>query len=162
MSESVLHKFRPRIAPRDFLDLMIALLVGCFQMLILFGLPAAVIGVATDSFFGVFIGFCGSYVFFSLFIVTSVSIDSRGMSFKRMFGSPRFLGWSSVHSITRPSRREVIIQGWLWPLFPSREMSPCMSSLGHVRIDWSGGYCYFPPQEIDRFLDAINAYKKTE
>jgi hypothetical protein len=89
-----------------------------------------------------------------------LKIDSTGLTFGRRAGGPKHLAWGDIHSITPAPRREVVLHGWLWPPLRPREATRCMSSLGHYRIEYEGGYCYFPPANEEEFLGAL-AYWRT-
>ena len=151
--------FKPRVAPRDIFDVFIGLPLGLLLAIILLGLPACVVAIATQSVLLGFVAYFAASVLLYLFMVSSVRLDATGITFRRVLGSPRFLAWGSVTEITKASRQEVIFQGWIWPIFPPREATPCMSSLDHVRIDWSSGHCYFPPQEIESFLETFESFR---
>lgn len=89
---------------------------------------------------------------FYLFRVTHLTLSAEGIRFHRILGSPKFLPWTRVRSVAPAvSRWEVVLKGWLWPLFPAREMSSSLTSLGHYRIQWDNGFCYFPPAEPEAF-----------
>lgn len=88
---------------------------------------------------------------FYLFRVTHLTLNGEGIRFHRILGSPRFLAWHKIRSVAPASRREVVFRGWLWPLFPAREMSSSLTSLGHFRIQWDNGFCYFPPADSQAF-----------
>jgi hypothetical protein len=94
---------------------------------------------------------------FCSFAVTRLTLSTQGIRFHRVFGSPRFLPWDRIVSVAVAPRRELVLQGWLWPPFPAREMTASLTAREHVRISWQDGYCYFPPVE----LEAVLAYAAT-
>ena len=151
----------PRIRPRDRLDGLLSAVVGLFQAAILFGLPALAAYLLTHSGVTAIAVFCAVYGLFFSFAVMRISISSEGIRFHRCFGSPRFLSWGRVTSIGVAPRAELILRGWLWPLFPAREMTACLSSLQHYRITWDGGMCYYPPAEPSLFEQHVSAKFKT-
>jgi hypothetical protein len=151
----------PRIQPRDFSDGLLSSIVGLFQTAVLFGLPALVAYLITHSGIVAFAAFCAAYGIYLSFVVVRISISSSGIRFHRRFGSPGFLSWERITSIAVVSRRELIFRGWLWPLFPSREMTACLSSLQHYRITWDGGMCYYPPAYPDLFEQYVSANLNT-
>jgi hypothetical protein len=92
-----------------------------------------------------------------LFVVRRLIIASDGLHFDRKLGSPKFLPWDQVRDISPVSRVEIVFRGWLWPLFPAREMTPCLSAVGHYRITWDSGYCYYPPIHRKEFEEYVAA-----
>ena len=156
---------RPRILPRDFVDFCLSLAVGLFQTTLLFGIPALLAFLASLSFgLGVLISLCIGFVasflaycFFLLFVVRRLTVTVDGLRFHRVLGSPKFLTWDTISSVTVTPRSELILRGWLWPLFPSREMTPSLSSLQHYRISWDADFCYYPPAQSEVFEQHVVA-----
>jgi hypothetical protein len=150
---------KPRFLPRDFVDVCLALPIGLFQTCLLFGVPAVVAflvarasGATTgSSLIAALAAYCIAYGFFFLFVVRRLTVASDGLYFHRVLGSPRFLAWERISSVTAAPRSELILRGWLWPLFPPREISPSLSALHHYRITWDRGFCYYPPARIEDF-----------
>lgn len=94
-----------------------------------------------------------------LFIVWYVKVDADGIEFRRGLGSPRVLRWENIATIRAATRYEVLLHGWLWPLFPPREMTLAMSSVGHYRIEAvSGRYTFYPPQDGVVFCEALSQF----
>lgn len=91
----------------------------------------------------------------ALHTVPAIEMDDTGIRFRRLIGSPRFLPWEKVTSIRRAARAEVVLRGWLLPPIPPRGASLSLTSLGHFRIDWDGGTCYFPPADERAFLEQV-------
>lgn len=91
----------------------------------------------------------------NLFVVWQLRCDEEGLEFVRALGNPGKILWSEIESIEPPSPDEVMLQGWLWPRFPMREMTPTLTSVGHYRIRWAGGVAYFPPRDARQFLYAM-------
>jgi hypothetical protein len=91
------------------------------------------------------------------FMVSRLSIDGAGVAFKRSLGQPRFLRWSDIQSIRPAPRREVFLQGWLRP-WPTREPTRTMSAYGHYRIEWTGGFLFFPPKDPALFQRAVGKF----
>jgi hypothetical protein len=150
---------KPRILPRDFIDVCVLLPVGVFQAVLLFGIPGLIAFVASRSLghalvYSLLIALlasCIAYSFFLLFMVRRLTVTADGLRFHRVFGSPKFLSWERIRSVDVASRTELILRGWLWPLFPSREITPCLSALQHYRITWDKHFCYYPPACIEDF-----------
>lgn len=149
--------FPPRVATQDGLDALLAVLIGGLLTAILFGLPALIAFFVTHSVIlasAVFIIFYLGYLAFS---VWSISASDHGLRLHRLLGGPRLIPWSHITSIREVSRAEVILDGWFWPLFPPREFTPCLSSLGHFRIDYDGRHIYYPPRDADQFRRIVVA-----
>jgi len=150
---------KPRILPRDFIDVCVGLPIGLFQTALFFGIPALIAFVVSRSLGAVLVhsllvallAYCIAYGFFFLFCVRSLTVASDGLHFHRVLGSPKFLPWERISSVAIAPRPELILRGWLWPLFPSREITPSLSALQHYRITWDGGFCYYPPAHTEDF-----------
>jgi hypothetical protein len=150
---------RPRIMPRDFIDVCLGLPIGILLAALFFGIPALLafilarsLGVGLfPSFFIAFLAYFLAYGFFLLFAVRRLTIAADGLHFHRILGSPKFLSWERISSVAVASRSELVLRGWLWPLFPSREITPSLSALHHYRITWDTGFCYYPPSHAKDF-----------
>jgi hypothetical protein len=151
----------PRFWPRDFVDGCLSAAVGSFQTIVLFGIPAGVAFLLTRSAIVAALVACAAYGCFMSFVVHRISVSPEGIRFHRSFGSPKFLPWERITSIAVAPRSELIVHGWVWPLFPAREMTACLSSLQHYRIAWEGGSCYYPPAEPSLFEQHVATYLKT-
>lgn len=147
---------KPRILPRDAADLFIFLFVCLpFQFFPLFGIPfLAGFLVAGSVIAGIFM-ILSVYVLILLFTVWTLRVSETGIEFRRIFGSPKFLEWTEFSSIRPATRREVILRGWLWPLFPAREMTACLSARDHVRFEGPFGVCFFPPGDTKEFFKLV-------
>jgi hypothetical protein len=152
-------KIKARTMPRDVLDVLIAVPVATLQLAAAFGLPTLIVAVTVNSAAGV-LAFVVMYIVWLLFTVRSLDIDQNGMHFRRVFGNPTTLPWSRIDSVEEVSRREVVLHGWLWPLFPAREMTACLSAKHHFRIRWPEGFCYYPPDKVDEFKSAVSEFIK--
>jgi hypothetical protein len=152
------RSFAPRILPRDGADLAVALAIAALQTTWLFVLPSFFAGFLTHSSA---IGECTFFVLLAVFLsfsVEKITVDQDGLRFHRLFGSPKFLAWERIVEVKEAPRNELIFRGWIWPPFPPREMTACLSSIGHYRITWDDGYCYFPPADAPQF-EALVAKK---
>jgi hypothetical protein len=147
--------FSPRVATQDWLDVLLAALLGVLLAVALFGLPAIIVFLVTHSTLAAVATFVIVYLCFLAFSVWSLSGSDYGLRLHRLLGGPRVIPWSQITSIREVCRAEVIIQGWLWPLFPPREFTPCLSSVGHFRIDYDGGHIYYPPRDIEKFRSFV-------
>jgi hypothetical protein len=125
--------------------------VALVQIAVLFGLPWMLVLIASGSWGLAQFVVTAAYVIFLLFSVWSISLSPEGIRFKRVLGGPKFLAWKDVLVVEPVSRLELILRGWLWPIFPPRELTACLSSIGHYKISWQGGYCYFPPNDTETF-----------
>lgn len=151
--------FSPRFLPRGIVDFAITTLIAFpIQATGLFVVPAFVTGLLFSSIELALFTAVLVYVLFLLFSVWSVSLSNDGIRFKRMLGGPKFLAWSEVTSVTEVTRWELIRKGWIWPLFPAREMTACLSSVKHYRISWHEGFCYFPPSDTHAFEHHANVH----
>ena len=152
-------KIKPRVLPRDFLDVLIGLPVGTFQVSLLFFLPSIIVALVFNLLAGA-MTYLFIYGVFLLFSVWSITLDANGIRFHRICGSPKHLQWKDIISVEEVTRHEVVLQGWLWPLFPSREMTPSLSTKYHFRIRWADGFCYFQPKDVDQFKNAVSEMMK--
>ena len=155
-------KFSPRLLPRDVLDLVAFIFVGLVQVTALLVIPFLAVHFFTQSTLLALLAPILLYGLFALYSVRFVVIDADGITFSRILGRPKSLNWGEVKEISLASRGELILHGWLWPLLPAREMTPCLSSLGHYRISWKEGYCYYPPADIELFRSAIREHLKQD
>jgi hypothetical protein len=152
-------KIKPRFLPRDLLDILIGLPVGALQVGVLLILPSVLAALLLNPLVGV-LTYPVIYTVWLLFSVRSITVDVNGIAFHRVFGSPKHLRREEIVSVEEAPRREVVLCGWLWPLFPAREMTPSLSALHHFRIRWAGGYCYFPPKDVAAFPTLITEMMK--
>src|SRR5205823_4800031 len=109
--------------------------------LLAFLISQALGGALVLSLWAALLAYCIAYGFFLLFMVRRLSVASDGLHFHRVLGSPKFLAWERISSVAVAPRTELILRGWLWPLFPSREITPSLSALQHYRITWDTGFC---------------------
>ena len=145
----------PRIAPRDAVDILLGICVTAYIATPTVGVPLATAyyyyGPSLLPMAG---ALCVGLLFllpYALVSVWRLSIGPSGIEFKRMAGEPRSLTWEEIGAIRAASRREVFLRGWINPKFPPREPSNTMTARGHYRIEWTGGYCYFPPNNAEQF-----------
>jgi hypothetical protein len=149
---------QPRILPRTLDDFVFSVLIASIQITCLFLIPAAITFFLSGLLWLAILVCTFVYLLFLLFSVWTMSLSSNGIKFKRLLGSPRFIAWKDVVAIDKVSRWELIYKGWLWPMFPAREMTASMSSLGHYRICWHGGFCYYPPKDCVTFERHVSWY----
>jgi hypothetical protein len=126
-------------------------------------IPAALVyaatGSATTASLVLYAGLMVVLVAIAMTVVHWMRLDARGITLGRRSGGPRFVAWNDVTGIRPATRREVIVDGWLWPPVPPREATRCPSSLGHFRIDHRGGHLYFPPADPAQFLGAVEHWR---
>lgn len=151
---------KPRILPRDALDVVLVLVLLPYQMGVIFGIPCYIVWALTDSSDAVCIAFLIVYGVFLTFVVWSLRFDADGIHFRRLLGKPKLIPWNELRMATVVSRSELVLHGWIWPLYPPRETTFSLSALGHVRFDWPGGYCYFAPADVDQFLAEIRSHQE--
>ena len=141
---------RPHALPRDARDAFIAVvatfLIGAALFLVGFAVVDLFRGPRTAAIVGFIIALValGSI---ALRTVRGIELDDTGIRFRRMVGGPRFLSWDNVTAVRRADRAEVVLRGWLLPPIPPRAPARSVTSIGHYRFDWKGGFCYFPPAE---------------
>lgn len=153
-------KIKSRVAPRDVTDVLLFFVVlGPLQVVIVLILPSVIAYLLTDSVIWAIATYMVIYFIACAFVVWSVRLSESGIHFRRLLGSPRFLAWEAVTDIAEAPRREVVIQGWLWPLFPPRETTLCLSALGHFRIRWQNGWCYFAPRDAEAFQRLVDEFR---
>lgn len=146
---------RPRIAPRDLVDLLLSITVGHLQPAVLLGLSTVTVFYFSGSLFYALAGYFIMISLVNLFAVSSLTVCAEGLRFKRLLGSPKFLPWERISSIAVASRREFVLHGWLWPLFPQRGVTSSYSTLRQYRVTWDSGYCYYPPATPEEFESLI-------
>jgi hypothetical protein len=160
MSEEV--RVRPRILPHGVIDLFTVVLVSPILLGIVFGIPAFVSWLLTDSTLATALVVAGMFVAFLLFTVWHLELSSEGIRFHRILGTPKFLPWNRVVSVSQAPRWELILRGWFWPPFPAREMTTSLTSVGHYRIQWDSDFCYFPPANPSAFECFVERRLQTE
>lgn len=144
--------------PRDVLDCLISLTVGIFQSAVLFGLPGFVFFCLTENASAGFAAALIAYFTFLLFSVSKIVVTLEGIRLSRVLGSPKFIPWSAIESIELAPRSELIMHGWLWPIFPAKEMTPSLTSVGHYRIQLNDTSVYFPPDDSVAFKALVHSY----
>ena len=154
-----MQKINPKFSCDNLQDASITVLIAIIQISILFVLPSFLIYVLTGSESIAWLAFLSIYILFLSYSVFSISVGEEGIRFNRLFGTPKSLSWSEITAIESVSRKELIFKGWLWPLFPAKEMTFCLSSNGHYKIIYHGGYCYYPPANPENFIALISQYK---
>lgn len=143
--------FETKFYPDNFTDGLIALLVFIVQTSILFILPSLTIYFLSNSFPLALLTYFYVSCVLSLFSINKITINDLGIVFDRTYGSPKFIKWNEIKSITPAESRDVILNGWLWPIFPFREFTKCLSSQGHFKIVYSDGYTFYAPKDSERF-----------
>jgi hypothetical protein len=155
--------FRPRLWSRNAADFgLVWFVVAPLVLGLVFGLPAGLAYLVTGSppvTLGVL---TGVYLLYVAFSVRGVTVSPEGIRFHRWLGNPRLLPWGEIRSIAIAPPAELIRQGWLWPLFPSREMTASLTTIGHYRITWGAGYCYYPPADAAGFEAAVRRFGQIE
>lgn len=151
---------KPHIPPRDGADGVIAATVGCFQTLVLFLLPSAVVGLLTGKLLFGIVVYGAFYGLWLLLSVARLELSPAGIRFVRVLGTPKFLTWSEISVVEPVSPRELVLLGWLWPPFPAREMTFSLTCKGHYAIRHGGGVTYFPPSQPEEFERRIAEYHR--
>ena len=152
-------RIKPRFMARGVSDLCIGLFfVFPLQVIALCILPGAVAFLFSHSWVATVAAPLIVYLIFIGFTVWHITLTSDGIRFHRLLGTPKFLPWSSILSVEIAPQRELIVKGWLWPLLPAREMTTSLTSLGHYRISWTGGFCYYPPADAEVFYQYVTRH----
>jgi hypothetical protein len=152
-------RVKPRIMSRGAADFCIGMfIVFPVQFLILFILPGVIAFLLSKSWYVALAVPVIIYFVYLAFSVWSITLTAEGINFHRFIGLPKFLPWSSISSVEIAPRWELIRRGWLWPLFPPREMTASLTSLGHYRIRWQGGFCYYPPADTEVFEQYVTRH----
>ena len=155
-------QIKPRIMSRDAADFcLVAFVVFPAQFLVLFVLPGVIAFLLSRSWPVAVIVPAVIYFIFLAFSVWSMTLTTEGIRFHRFLGAPKFLPWSNVSSVEVAPRWELIRRGWLWPLFPAREMTASFTSLQHYRITWREGFCYYPPADAETFEQYVRTHLQT-
>jgi hypothetical protein len=145
--------------PRSLSDFLITFLIPApLQVLGLIVAPALVTILVFRSDTLALLVPLAIYCVFLALSVWSISLSDDGIHFRRLLGSPKVLPWRDVVSIEVAPRWELIRKGWLWPLLPAREMTASLSTLGHYRISWADGFCYYPPLDAALFEKHVSKY----
>ena len=142
---------RPRITPEDATDLLITGAAGVLIFAMLLG-PAALLWWMTGHWILAAVFLAGAAFLGYRNVVGLLRINAEGMHFSRHSAIPEVLRWKDITEIRPASRGEVVVLGWLWLPVPAREASPSLSSLGHYRITSRTGFCFYPPEDEQRFL----------
>jgi len=139
-------RISPRVRPHGLLDFcIVAFIVSPLLLAILFGIPAIAVFIITNSSVAALLAAVLVWIVFALFTVSHLTLSPEGIRFHRVLVSPKFLPWNRIISITQAPRLELILRGWFWPPFPAKEMTTSLASVGHYKIQWDDGFCYFPP-----------------
>ncbi|UUZ54303.1 PH domain-containing protein [Massilia sp. H-1] len=147
--------FKPRVAPRNGTDVLITTGVGLLQVLVLIGIPGMIVLAVTRDLRIAMLSILAINTLFLFMSVTKVIVSDEGIRLSRVLGGPRLIAWESVKRVEEAPRRELIVRGWLWPIFPPREFTTSLSSLGHYRIEFGDKSVYFPPKDAAKFVAAV-------
>jgi hypothetical protein len=87
--------------------------------------------------------------------VEHLRVDAAGITVERRLGKSTLLAWKEVRRIRQATRAEVLryVCLWLW-----LGTTGSLSTAGHYRIEWTGGYLYFPPKDPALFEEAIRKF----
>ncbi|MBL8309133.1 MAG: hypothetical protein JNL19_01800 [Burkholderiales bacterium] len=146
---------KPQVVPRDLTDAILSTVIGMIQIAILFALPSLVVYLLSGSESVAWVTAIAMYVVFAAFSVTALELDDAGVRLKRLLGVPKFVPWSDMTSVSEAPRRELVVHGWLWQLFPSREITPSFSSIGHYKFQYGEKFFFFPPGNVAALQSAL-------
>jgi hypothetical protein len=155
----------PRVGIEDARDGLLTAAAG-IAILAMLAVPAALVaavvyaaaGTMDVARFAGMMTLLGTMLTASATTVFWMKVDERGITLGRRAGR-RFVGWDEVTGIRPATRREVIVDGWLWPPVPPREATRCFSSIGHYRVDHRGGHFYYPPADAAQLLEAVDRWR---
>ncbi|GAB1259288.1 hypothetical protein NBRC116494_37910 [Aurantivibrio plasticivorans] len=153
-----MNKIEPKMALSNINDFFIFIVVGTLLVGILFVFPSYVIYLLSGSTTAAYCTGIFLYLAFMSFCALSITLSDAGIKLNRRLGGPKNIQWADIQSFQEVSPKEVIVFGWLWPIFPPRESTPCMSCYGHFRISYNGGYFYYPPAEKEKFIQLMEQY----
>ena len=149
---------RPRVLPRDARDAFVAVvstfLIGASIFLLVYAAVDLFRGATTAAIVALVI-VALAFLTIALRTVRAIELDDTGIRFRRFAGSPRFLSWDRITAVRRADRAEVVLRGWLLPPFAMRACNASLTSLGHYRFDWAGGWTYFPPADEEALLQVL-------
>ena len=164
LDQFVIEPWRP---PRDWIDNVLALLLRLGGSLLLFLVFAGICAAACWRLGGpepegVVIGLgiglllvLPAAIYEMLCRLHGLRIDAAGVVFKHGLGKLKFLTWEEILAIRPATRWEVLIHAWLWLWL---EPTKSESTSGHYRIEWSGGFVYFPPNDPVLFEKAVRKF----
>lgn len=147
-----------KIWPRSGSDALITAFFGLLQVVVLFILPSILMSLLFQN---VLVGIATYLALGLLWILLSVRtlrVSEDGMEFVRVLGSPKWLSWNQITSVEKAPRNEVILYGWLWPPFPTREMTFSLSCIGHYRIRYGSKWVYYPPRDGKVLESLVESY----
>lgn len=149
---------RPHTPPRDardaFISVVTLLLIAAGATLLSYALLSTLFSGYVAAIIALIL-VAGLIAALALFTVSALELDDAGIRFRRLIGKPRFLAWESLTGVRRAERAEVVLRGWLLPPIPPRGAALTLTSLGHYRFDWDGGYCFFPPADETALLEIV-------
>jgi hypothetical protein len=146
---------KPRLSPRSVGDFLTCLPIGVLQATFVFFLPAGLVWFLTGSLEWASLFYLALALAWLALSVTKLQLSAQGVRFVRWFGSPKFLAWGDIRTIEIASPKELILKGWLWPLFPAREMTFSLTAQGHYCFRYADGYAYFPPGDEAAFREFV-------
>lgn len=153
-------KIKPRILPRNLLDLLILIPAFAIQTIMLFIAPMFIIYILSGNMGLVLVTFILIWGYFIFGGVRYLIVNENGIQFKRILGSPRTITWQELESIEVSSPLNTIVYGWLWPPIPAREMTYSFSAYEHIQFTYAGGKrVYFPPKQASEFVELVNEYQ---
>ncbi len=144
--------------PHDLSDFLVTLIIGSFQVIALFVVPGLIIYLLTNNVWAGAITFLISYCTFFMFSIFRIAVTETGIIITRLFGKPKKLNWSQIHGYAEASPKDVVLNGWLWPLFPAQEMTIGLTCKGFVKLQHENGFFYYPPDNKVLFIETIEKY----
>ena len=143
--------YKPRLAPRDALDVLMGLCIGVPVTLLLYGAPIALVFVlrAPASLIPIsFISILVAAILAVLMGVHRVTIYPHEIVTHHGILRSRHFAWADVVSIREVSRMDLLKQV---TLTPHRCCSLGLSFRNNFRIETGTSYFLFPPSDVETF-----------
>lgn len=158
------NTFKPHMLPYDFSDAIIGTIYGCIFWIIFIGVPSCIIVEIVKYYYpNPYIDSYGlllriiimlSIIFVLIFLVISVkevTIDDKGIMFRKTIAGEIIISKEDINSISRASIWEVMLDGILL-----RETTFAYTLKNDVKIIFNDdNTIYFPPKDLDEFINSL-------
>ncbi len=153
-------KIKPRILPRNILDILIGVPILVYGVVVVYLLPVFMVLLIFDSVICAIILFLLIWGYFVFGGVRYLVVDENGILFKRIIGNPKYIAWENLENVELSKPLNTVLKGWIWPLTPPREMTFSLSAHGHFEFEYNGGkIVFFPPKSENELLNVIQEHK---
>jgi len=154
-------KINPRISPRNIIDLLILIPAFMIQSTILFFIPMVFVWYISGNILLSFFYLFFVWLYYAFGGVRYLVVDDKGIEFKRIIGSPKYIHWIDLESVEVSSPFNTIMLGWLWPPIPAREMTYSLSTFEHIQFTYNKGKkVFFPPNNTSELIKIIELNRK--